>query len=91
MELFKVTNTELRKKNPSEFGEKALIDIFDARSKRHIYVIHLEKSEEFKNSKTPYGWESLVEDAETFKFISCIPGPSKGFRPYYIDEFLHRN
>ncbi len=71
MELFKVTNIELRKKNPSEFGEKALIDIFDAKSGRHIYVIHLIRSEKFKDSKTPYSWESLLEDTEN-KFISCI-------------------
>lgn len=88
MKLFKITNTELRIKKPSEFDKNALIDIFDTKSGRHIYVIHLKFSEKYKNSETPYGWESWVENAETYKPLDCTPGVEL---PYYIAEFLHRN
>ena len=86
--LFELTNKELRSKNPSDFGEKATIDVYDAKSEKHIYIIYLVKSEKYKNSKTPYGWESTVENAETYKMLDCTPGVEL---PYYIDEFLHRN
>ena len=89
--LYEVTTSELRKLNPSEFGNKATIDVMNPKSGRHIYVIYLVKSDKYKSSETPYGWESTVEDAQTYKMISCTPGASKGLRPYYIDEFLHRN
>ena len=88
MKLFKITNKELRKRNPSEFGKSAMIDVIDARSGKCIYVIHLIKSKKFSNSETPYGWESTVENAETYKLLDCTPGVE---RPYYIDHFLNRN
>lgn len=39
MELFKITNTELRKKNPSEFGNGAMIDIIDAKGVEEIKTV----------------------------------------------------
>ena len=88
MKLFEVTNTELRKKNPSDFGRNAVIDIYDAKSRKRKYIINLIFSQKFKDSNTPYGWESTVEDGETFKMLDCTPGIE---RPYYIDAFLNRN
>lgn len=32
---------------------------------------------------------SYIED-ENFKGIDCTPGSSKGFTPYYIDDFKNR-
>lgn len=88
MKLFKITNKELRKSKPSEFGQKAMIDIHDAKSGNWIYIIHLIKSKKYKDSKYPYGWESMVENPDTYKILDCTPGVEI---PYYINEFLHRN
>ena len=88
MKLFTVTNTELRKKNPSEFGKKATIDIYDTKSGKLKYIINLIFSEKFKDSNDQYGWKSTVEDGETYKILDCTPGIE---RPYYIDDFLNRN
>lgn len=84
----KITSTELRKKNPSEFGKSAFIYVLNPKNRRCIYIIHLKKSKKYKDSRTPYGWESTVENYKTGKMLDCTPGVE---RPYYIDDFLNRN
>lgn len=83
--LYKATNKEIRKMNASDFQSGDVIYIADAKSGDFKYIIELDKGE----YKT-FALKTRVCDANTKNYLSCIPGSSKGFRPYYIHEFIHR-
>jgi hypothetical protein len=82
--LFKVTNKELLKMSPSDFGDETMVYVVDSKSGKIKYVIELKKG----GYKT-FALKSRVMDGDTFKYLT-VPGGSKGFKPYYIDDFLHR-
>jgi hypothetical protein len=87
MLIKEVTPQELRKLNASDFKHGDLIDIMV--NDRRKYTIHINYiREDGKVWDNPY-MLSWVED-EYYKPIDCTPGSSKGFTPYYIDEFKRR-
>ena len=75
--LYNFTSKELRQIKASQFKEGDIIKV----SK---YYIHIKYGQ--------YDIPSLmtwIED-ENFKSIDCTPGGSRGFTPYYIDDFKSR-
>jgi hypothetical protein len=75
--LYSFTSKELRKIGAKQFKEGDIIKV-------SRYYIHIEYGQ--------YDIPSLctwIED-NNFKSIDCIPGSSKGFTPYYIDDFKNR-
>ncbi len=86
--ITKTTSKELRKMKASDFKDGDLIDVMVNGNRK--YTIHIKyKSRDGKRTRpNPYGF-SWVED-ENYKGIDCTSGSSKGFTPYYIDEFKSR-
>lgn len=82
--LYKLTNKEIAKMKASDFKSGDTIYVTDAKSGKIKYIIELNKGQ----YKT-FGLKTRVMDADTFKYLTT-PGSSKGFRPYYIDDFIHR-
>jgi len=75
--LYHINSKDLRKLKASQFKEGDVINV----SK---YCIHIK----YGNFDTP-ALCSWVEDID-FNKIDCTPGSSKGFTPYYIDDFKSR-
>jgi hypothetical protein len=75
--IYSVSPKELRKLKASDFKEGDIIKV----SKYYIHI-------KYGNYNTP-SLCSWVED-NNFKAINCTPGSSKGFTPYYIDNFTGR-
>ena len=75
--LYYMTPKDLRKLRASQFKEGDIIQV----SK---YFIHIK----YGNFDTP-ALCTWIED-KNFKTIDCTPGSSKGFTPYYINDFKNR-
>ena len=75
--LYYMTLKDLRRLKASQFKEGDIIQV----SK---YFIHIK----YGNFDTP-ALCSWIED-DNYSKIDCTPGSSKGFTPYYIDDFKGR-
>lgn len=75
--FYRITPKDLRQLKATQFKEGDIIEC----SKYYIHI-------EYKEYDVP-SLCSWIED-ENFKSIDCTPGSSKGFTPYYIDDFKSR-
>ena len=75
--LYHINSKDLRKLKASQFKEGDTIKV----SKYYIHI-------KYGNFDTP-SLCSWVED-NNFNKLDCMPGSSKGFTPYYIDNFKGR-
>lgn len=82
--LYKLTNKEVVKMKATDFNSGDTIYVTDAKSGKIKYIIELNKGE----YKT-FALKTRVMDADTFKYLTTA-GSGKGFRPYYIDDFIRR-
>lgn len=79
-----MSSKDLRNSKPGDFDNNSTLYIYVNKSRNAKYIINLRK-EEYRN----FSLKSSVLDAETSKHLTT-PGSGKGFRPYYIDDFLSR-
>ncbi len=82
--LYKVTSTEITQMKPSDFGNGSKLYV-TSKTGKIKYIIELNKG----IYKT-FSLKTRVMDADSFKYLTT-PGAKKGMRPYYIDDFIHRN
>jgi len=75
--FYRIASEDLKKLRASQFQEGDVIGV----SKYYIHI-------KYGNFDTP-ALETWIED-ENFKPIDCTPGSSKGFTPYYINNFKNR-
>lgn len=75
--LYKFTSKELKQIGAKQFKEGDIIKV-------SRYYIHIK----YGQFDTP-SLETWIED-NNFKVIDCTAGGSKGFTPYYIDDFKNR-
>ena len=79
--LVSCSHKELRKLNASDFPHGSVIHV----GKYYIFI-------KYKGEDREYRTPALLSYVETEdgKCLDCFPGSSKGFTPYYIDEFKGR-
>ena len=82
--LYTCLTSDIRKSNPSRFGNGATIYVKPSAKADYKYIIFLKKGK----YKT-FSLESRVQDAKTGKPLTT-PGNRKGMQPYFIDDFLGR-
>jgi len=75
--MYSISAKELRTLKASQFKDGDVI-------KTSNYYIHIK----YGNFDTP-ALCTWIED-DSFNSIDCTPGSSKGFTPYFIDDFKNR-
>jgi len=81
--LYVIEKSWIRKLGASQFSDGDVIKIVDS-NKKPLYYVYIKYGE----YDTP-ALKSFVTDSYG-KNLSSIAGSSKGFTPYYIDDFKNR-
>jgi len=83
--IYSFTSKELRQKNLSGFKNGDVNYVKPREDSDYKYIIEL-----IKEKYDVFSLESRVASAKNYDYLGCTVGNRRGMRPYFIDDFLHR-